>query len=114
MVGVMNAIPGSPYEFRILTNIRFFLVNSFFFCGIPLGGKYFILSQSQALKIHFSKNKNATTPLIPAADDTINIGKNPHLVAAYNAGTPTTNFTMQSRKIGMILKITALNLDAVS
>ena len=106
IVGVMKAMPGKPYEFRILTSIRFFRVKSFFFKGGFLGGKFFIRNQSQALKIHFSKKRKEITPQIPAMVDTINIHKKPHFVAAYNAGTPTTNFTMQSRKIGMILNTT--------
>lgn len=102
-VGVINAIPGSPYRLSIFTSSRLRRVNNlgftrcFGFLNLSINAFHILLSQ-------VSKNKKATTPQIPATLDTKNKGRKSHRVAAYIAGTPTTNFTMHNKKIGISLK----------
>ena len=107
MVGVINAIPGKPYELIILTSIRLRLVNLFGgTLALDLNESLILIADHSFINPR-SKKRKATTPQHPETVENRNMGRKPHFVATYNAGTPTTNLTMQSKKIGTSLTIAA-------
>jgi len=101
IVGVIRAIPGNPYELIIFTSMRLrFVKRRLGAAGFDFKGNLCFTAVQKFIRPR-SKNRKLTTPQLPAMVEKANIGKKPQFVAAYNAGTPTTNFTIHNKKTGM-------------
>jgi hypothetical protein len=99
IVGVIRAIPGNPYELIIFTSMRLRFVKRRLGAGFDFKGNLCFIAVQRFISPR-SKKRKAITPQLPAMVENANMGKKLQFVAAYNAGTPTTNFTIHNKKTG--------------